>query len=70
MCDPPKALWQISLVAKGEATCKSSWILIDYAIFTGGACVWMSSELPITNLYQLSRHLLIYTWPFIRPPSC
>jgi hypothetical protein len=70
MCDPPKALWQISLVAKGEATCKSPWILINYAIFTGGESVWMSSELPITNLYQLSQRLLIYIWPFTRPLCC
>jgi hypothetical protein len=70
MCDPPKALWQIPLVAKGEATCKSSWILINYAIFTGGESVWISSELHIANLYQPSRHLLIYIWPFTRPLSC
>ncbi|RAH84306.1 hypothetical protein BO86DRAFT_442622 [Aspergillus japonicus CBS 114.51] len=36
MCDPPRALWQTSLVAEGKATCKNVWMLIDYAIFTGG----------------------------------
>lgn len=35
MCDPPKALWNTQLVAQG-ATCRNIWILIDYAIFTGG----------------------------------
>ncbi|ODM17646.1 hypothetical protein SI65_07321 [Aspergillus cristatus] len=35
MCDPPKALWDTSLVMQG-ATCRDIWILIDYAIFTGG----------------------------------
>lgn len=35
MCDPPKALWQTHLVM-GGAKCKDTWILIDYAIFTGG----------------------------------
>lgn len=38
MCDPPKGLWEMSLVIKGEATCRDVWILIDYAIFTGGMC--------------------------------
>lgn len=36
MCDPPKALWHTHLVMEGAATCKDTWILIDYAIFTGG----------------------------------
>ena len=41
MCDPPKALWQTHLVTEGTATCKDVWILIDYAIFTGGRwCVY------------------------------
>ena len=35
MCDPPKALWQIHLVAAG-ATCRPMPTLIGYAIFTGG----------------------------------
>lgn len=35
MCDPPRALWQTSLMAQG-ATCRDTWILINYAIFTGG----------------------------------
>lgn len=36
MCDPPKALWLVHLAMEGKATCKSSWILVDYAMFTGG----------------------------------
>ncbi|KAJ5984279.1 hypothetical protein N7481_006378 [Penicillium waksmanii] len=36
MCDPPRALWTPELVQSGQATCKSTWMLIDYAIFTGG----------------------------------
>lgn len=35
MCDPPQALWDTSLVMQG-ATCRDVWILIYYAIFTGG----------------------------------
>ncbi|KAJ5755465.1 hypothetical protein N7533_005008 [Penicillium manginii] len=35
MCDPPRALWTPELVQTGQATCKSTWMLIDYAIFTG-----------------------------------
>jgi NAD/NADP transhydrogenase beta subunit len=40
MCDPPEALWHVHLVMSGEATCKNVWILIDYAIFTGGMSPW------------------------------
>lgn len=36
MCDPPEALWHVHLVMTEGATCKNVWILIDYAIFTGG----------------------------------
>lgn len=35
MCDPPKALWKTELLLQG-ATCRDSWILVNYAIFTGG----------------------------------
>ncbi|KAJ5384077.1 hypothetical protein N7517_001988 [Penicillium concentricum] len=34
MCDPPQALWKIHLMAEG-ATCRSTTILVGYAIFTG-----------------------------------
>lgn len=37
MCNPPKALWEIHLILEGEAKCMNVWILINYAIFTGGA---------------------------------
>ena len=36
MCDPPQALWRISMVMEQKATCRSIWILIDYATFNGG----------------------------------
>lgn len=36
MCDPPEALWHVHLVTEDGATCKSVWMLVDYAIFTGG----------------------------------
>lgn len=42
MCDPPEALWRVSLAAKG-ATCKSTDILIGYAIFTGGRSMSVST---------------------------
>lgn len=42
MCDPPQALWKIHLMSEG-ATCRSTTILVGYAIFTGGMLVgWMS----------------------------
>ncbi|RAK99095.1 uncharacterized protein BO80DRAFT_411348 [Aspergillus ibericus CBS 121593] len=47
MCDPPRALWDTSLLSEG-ATCRSSWILVDYAIFTGGRCSPVSA---FTDLY-------------------
>ncbi|KAJ5411069.1 uncharacterized protein N7487_005428, partial [Penicillium crustosum] len=34
MCDPPQALWKIHLISEG-ATCRSTTILVGYAIFTG-----------------------------------
>lgn len=36
MCDPPEALWHVHLVQTEGATCKNVWMLVDYAIFTGG----------------------------------
>lgn len=36
MCDPPEALWHIHLVATEGATCRNVWMLVNYAIFTGG----------------------------------
>ncbi|KAJ5728131.1 hypothetical protein N7493_004461 [Penicillium malachiteum] len=35
MCDPAAALWTPSLAESGKAKCKSTQMLIDYAIFTG-----------------------------------
>ena len=37
MCDPPRALWEISMVMEKEATCRSIYVLIDFATFNGGA---------------------------------
>ncbi|KAL4887926.1 hypothetical protein BDV59DRAFT_196874 [Aspergillus ambiguus] len=46
MCDPPKALWQTSLMAQG-ATCRSISILVDYAIFTGATSAFTDLVLAI-----------------------
>lgn len=35
MCDPPRALWKVHLMSEG-AKCRSTKILVGYAIFTGG----------------------------------
>lgn len=43
MCDPIKGLWKISMVLRGEATCRDIWILIDYATFNGGEDPWRLS---------------------------
>jgi hypothetical protein len=32
-CSPPKAMWEITITG---ATCRNPWILIDFAVFTGG----------------------------------
>ncbi|KAJ5551456.1 hypothetical protein N7535_000594, partial [Penicillium sp. DV-2018c] len=59
MCDPPEALWHVSLMAKG-ATCRSTDILIGYAIFTGAfsAVVDLSLALyPVTVLLKLQMSL-------------
>ncbi|KAL4950176.1 hypothetical protein BDW69DRAFT_197487 [Aspergillus filifer] len=60
MCDPPRALWQTSLVAAGEATCKDVWILVDYAIFTGAYSAFIDLYLavyPATVLMKLHMSL-------------
>lgn len=44
MCDPPQALWQISMVMEQKATCRSIWVLIDYATFNGGMSFPLSIE--------------------------
>jgi hypothetical protein len=33
MCDPPDAMWHVT---NTNATCRDTWILINYALFTGG----------------------------------
>ncbi|KAL4891204.1 hypothetical protein BDV59DRAFT_182740 [Aspergillus ambiguus] len=60
MCDPPKALWQMSRVIKGEATCRDVWILVDYAIFTGAISAFVDLCLalyPTTVLMKLHMSL-------------
>ncbi|OJZ92733.1 hypothetical protein ASPFODRAFT_274337 [Aspergillus luchuensis CBS 106.47] len=46
MCDPARALWDTSLLSKG-AHCRSSWILVDYAIFTGAVSAFTDLYLAI-----------------------
>lgn len=66
MCDPPEALWHVSLMAKG-ASCKSTDMLIGYAIFTGGKSLSLCLHEPFKNntKSQLFRLLLIYASLFI-----
>lgn len=35
-CDPPQGLWKFTMIAKGEAKCRSPWVLVDFATFNGG----------------------------------
>lgn len=46
MCDPAEALWKPRLVAAG-AKCKSTTMLIDYAIFTGGRSLPLQISAPL-----------------------
>lgn len=39
MCDPPKALWLVHLQKEG-AHCRDTWILVNYAMFTGGMYIY------------------------------
>ncbi|KAL4881813.1 hypothetical protein BJY04DRAFT_227598 [Aspergillus karnatakaensis] len=60
MCDPPRALWETSLVVAGEATCRDVWILINYAIFTGAFSAFVDLYLavyPTTVLMKLHMSL-------------
>ncbi|KAL2855661.1 hypothetical protein BJX68DRAFT_217541 [Aspergillus pseudodeflectus] len=60
MCDPPRALWETSLVIAGKATCRDVWILIDYAIFTGASSAFVDLYLaiyPATVLMKLHMSL-------------
>ncbi|KAJ5467431.1 hypothetical protein N7475_005183 [Penicillium sp. IBT 31633x] len=59
MCDPPEALWHVSLMAKG-ASCKSTDMLIGYAIFTGAVSAVVDLCLafyPIATLLKLQMSL-------------
>ncbi|KAL3458364.1 hypothetical protein BJX64DRAFT_292285 [Aspergillus heterothallicus] len=60
MCDPPRALWQTSLVIEGKATCRDVWLLINYAIFTGASSAFVDLYLaiyPATVLMKLHMSL-------------
>lgn len=49
-CDPPASQWDKSIP---NATCRDPWILIDFAVFTGGQFYFLPgkrSHLPLTNL--------------------
>ncbi|GKZ23988.1 hypothetical protein AbraIFM66951_010241 [Aspergillus brasiliensis] len=46
MCNPARALWDTSLLSKG-ASCRSSWILVDYAIFNGAVSAFTDLYLAI-----------------------
>ncbi|KAJ5557916.1 hypothetical protein N7513_003502 [Penicillium frequentans] len=59
-CDPPRALWTPSLQQSGQATCKSTWMLIDFAIFTGTISASVDLYLacyPMTVLMKLQMSL-------------
>ncbi|CAG8075279.1 unnamed protein product [Penicillium nalgiovense] len=59
MCDPAEALWKPRLVAAG-AKCKSTTILINYAIFTGAMSAVVDLSLaiyPTTILLKLQMSL-------------
>ncbi|KAH8429530.1 uncharacterized protein LDX57_007192 [Aspergillus melleus] len=56
MCDPPQALWKISLVMNGKATCRDIWVLIHYATFNGAVSAFVDLYLaiyPSTVLFKL-----------------
>ncbi|PLB51166.1 hypothetical protein P170DRAFT_355966 [Aspergillus steynii IBT 23096] len=60
MCDPPQALWKISMVMNGEATCRDIWILIHYATFNGAISAFVDLYLaiyPSTVLFKLQMSL-------------
>ncbi|KAK1148129.1 hypothetical protein N8T08_010768 [Aspergillus melleus] len=54
MCDPPEGLWKMHLVMEGKATCRDTWILINYAIFTGALSLGsIASAMAIIKCTQL-----------------
>lgn len=65
MCDPPEALWLVHL-QKAGAKCRDTWILVNYAMFTGGMSmhpvVWKTAiELIMTALSAfVDLYLAIY----------
>lgn len=69
MCDPPPALWKISMVMEKKATCRSIWILIDYATFNGGRSLfsmyslYASTDKRVLKAIQHSPPSWTSTWP-------
>ncbi|RDW64440.1 uncharacterized protein DSM5745_09851 [Aspergillus mulundensis] len=55
MCDPAHALWHTTLVAEGKATCRDTWILINYAIFTGAYSAFIDLYLAIYPAFVLMK---------------
>ncbi|EER25284.1 hypothetical protein D8B26_007908 [Coccidioides posadasii str. Silveira] len=52
MCSPPQGLWRVRMKAK----CRDTWILINYAIFTGAVSAFVDLYLsiyPTTVLWKL-----------------
>ncbi|RMJ28848.1 hypothetical protein PHISP_00299 [Aspergillus sp. HF37] len=43
MGDPPRGLWEFSMVKNGEATCRNVWILVNYARFNGDRLATLSA---------------------------
>lgn len=50
-CNPPKALWEVHLLAEG-ASCRDPWIMVNYCIFTGGRLIGISAEPRILTLFS------------------
>jgi hypothetical protein len=48
MCDPPKAMWRVHLMAMG-ATCRPIQVLVGYAIFTGGTSTTCDATIQLTG---------------------
>ncbi|KAJ5587181.1 uncharacterized protein N7459_002946 [Penicillium hispanicum] len=46
-CSPPQALWKPTMVANGTGTCRSVWVLIDFATFNGAFSAFVDLYLAI-----------------------
>lgn len=65
MCDPPPALWKVSMVMEKKATCRDTWVLIDYATFNGGKSPFSntSTDKGVLKTIQHSPPSWTSTWP-------